>query len=151
MSAPPLRLPPPPARRHRLAATCQPAYQPRMRIPSIPRPSHQPHLCTPLCLLACLPGHLTLSACLSLPACLHAGRAEPVKLALAAKGIDFEVCDVDYAEMKADNVKYPFHQCPRCAAAGSRATASQHACMHLSLSAACLSLALPIIDTAMRT
>ena len=41
------------------------------------------------------------------------GRGEPIKLALAAKGIEFDVLTVDYPEMKADRSKYPFAQCPR--------------------------------------
>ena len=125
--------PPPPPCGHlpaRLPATHAHSFHPSALSPATPV-----HSSVSACLPArasdslCLPLSACLPACLSLPACLPAGRAEPVKLALAAKGIDFEVCDVDYAEMKADNVKYPFHQCPRCAAAGSRATASQHACI----------------------
>jgi hypothetical protein len=34
-----------------------------------------------------------------------AGRGEPIKLALAAKGVEFEPCDVDYAAMKSDLTK----------------------------------------------
>jgi hypothetical protein len=38
--------------------------------------------------------------------CLCAGRGEAIKLALAAKGVDFDVQDVDYAEMKSDLSKW---------------------------------------------
>ncbi|GAB4819891.1 hypothetical protein N2152v2_006937 [Parachlorella kessleri] len=41
------------------------------------------------------------------------GRAEPIKLALAAKGVEFEVQSVDYQAMKADLEKFPFAQVPR--------------------------------------
>ncbi|KAI7842899.1 hypothetical protein COHA_003411 [Chlorella ohadii] len=41
------------------------------------------------------------------------GRAEPIKLALAAKGIEFDVQPVDYELMKTDREQYPFAQCPR--------------------------------------
>lgn len=41
------------------------------------------------------------------------GRGEPIKLALAAKGVDFDVAPVDYQEMKANIDLYPFAQCPR--------------------------------------
>ncbi|PSC72458.1 flagellar associated isoform B [Micractinium conductrix] len=41
------------------------------------------------------------------------GRAEPVRLALEAAGVEWEEVAVDYAEMKADLGKYPFAQCPR--------------------------------------
>jgi hypothetical protein len=42
-----------------------------------------------------------------------AGRAEPIRLALVAKGIEYEEQTVDYAAMKRDSDKYPFLQCPR--------------------------------------
>ncbi|KAI3428024.1 hypothetical protein D9Q98_006410 [Chlorella vulgaris] len=41
------------------------------------------------------------------------GRGEPIRVALAAKGVEFEHVDVDYAEMKSDLTKYKFNQCPR--------------------------------------
>ena len=42
-----------------------------------------------------------------------AGRAEPVRLALAAKGVRFQEVNVDYGAMKSDRSAYPFAQCPR--------------------------------------
>lgn len=43
-----------------------------------------------------------------------AGRAEPIRLALAAKlGVEFEVQGIDYGEMKSNLELYPFAQCPR--------------------------------------
>ncbi|EFN58174.1 hypothetical protein CHLNCDRAFT_57035 [Chlorella variabilis] len=42
------------------------------------------------------------------------GRAEPIRLALAAKlGVEFEVQGIDYGEMKSNLELYPFAQCPR--------------------------------------
>ncbi|KAL4858591.1 Glutathione S-transferase P [Chlorella vulgaris] len=41
------------------------------------------------------------------------GRGEPIRVALAAKGVEFEHAGVDYAEMKSDLTKYKFNQCPR--------------------------------------
>ncbi len=50
----------------------------------------------------------------SLPALpFHAGRAEPIRLALAAAGVDFDFEVVDKAAMKSDAEHYPFHQVPR--------------------------------------
>lgn len=43
------------------------------------------------------------------------GRAEVIKLALAAKNVDFDVQPVDYAAMKSDLKAYHFGQCPRYA------------------------------------
>ena len=43
----------------------------------------------------------------------RAGRAEPLRLALAAKGVEYEDVAVDYAEMKSDRGAYAFAQCPR--------------------------------------
>lgn len=42
-----------------------------------------------------------------------AGRAEPIRLALVAMGIEYEEQAVDYGEMKSALEKYPFAQCPR--------------------------------------
>lgn len=41
------------------------------------------------------------------------GRAEPIRLALVAMGIEYEEQAVDYGEMKSALEKYPFAQCPR--------------------------------------
>lgn len=41
------------------------------------------------------------------------GRGEPIKLALAAKDVDFEVVPVDYNNMKQDLQSFPFAQAPR--------------------------------------
>lgn len=41
------------------------------------------------------------------------GRAEVIKLLCAAKGVQFEMKDVDYEQMKTDRAQYPFGQCPR--------------------------------------
>ncbi|KAF8072903.1 Gstp1 [Scenedesmus sp. PABB004] len=41
------------------------------------------------------------------------GRAEVIKLMFEAKGVEYEVKDVDYAAMKGDRTTYPFGQCPR--------------------------------------
>ncbi|KAL4420373.1 hypothetical protein ABPG77_002313 [Micractinium sp. CCAP 211/92] len=41
------------------------------------------------------------------------GRAEPIRLALAAAGVDFDFEVVDKAAMKSDADHYPFHQVPR--------------------------------------
>eukprot|EP00878_Enallax_costatus_P026863 GHUV01028867.1.p1 GENE.GHUV01028867.1~~GHUV01028867.1.p1 ORF type:complete len:179 (+),score=25.99 GHUV01028867.1:2-538(+) len=41
------------------------------------------------------------------------GRGEVLKLLCAAKGIEFEVKDFDYQQMKSDRQQYPFGQCPR--------------------------------------
>lgn len=53
-----------------------------------------------------------------------AGRGEPIRLALAAAGVDFEFEVVDKAAMKADAEHYPFGQAPRCA--WSEPAAVQH-------------------------
>ncbi len=47
-----------------------------------------------------------------LPATL-AGRAEIIKLALAAAGVEFEFEPVKYEEMKKDLAHYKFGQVPR--------------------------------------
>lgn len=41
------------------------------------------------------------------------GRVEVLKLMCAAKGLAFEMRDVDYGAMKSDRAQYPFAQCPR--------------------------------------
>ncbi|PSC70408.1 flagellar associated [Micractinium conductrix] len=41
------------------------------------------------------------------------GRAEPIRMALAAAGVDFDFEPVDREAMKADSEHYPFHQVPR--------------------------------------
>ncbi|KAL4420374.1 hypothetical protein ABPG77_002314 [Micractinium sp. CCAP 211/92] len=41
------------------------------------------------------------------------GRAEPIRLALAAAGVDFDFEVVDKTAMKSDAEHYPFHQVPR--------------------------------------
>ena len=50
--------------------------------------------------------------CALIPA--PAGRAEPIKIALAAKGVEFDVKPVDYQQMKSDLQQFPFAQVPRC-------------------------------------
>jgi hypothetical protein len=54
------------------------------------------------------------------PRAPHHAPAEPAKLAYALKGVEFEVADVDYQQMKTDLDAYPFGQCPRCAACPGR-------------------------------
>ncbi|WIA09015.1 hypothetical protein OEZ85_008429 [Tetradesmus obliquus] len=41
------------------------------------------------------------------------GRVEVFKLMCAAKKVEYEIKDVDYADMKSNRVTYPFGQCPR--------------------------------------
>ncbi len=41
------------------------------------------------------------------------GRAEVVRLIAAAKGLDLQEAQVDYAAMKGDLEAYPFGQCPK--------------------------------------
>lgn len=44
---------------------------------------------------------------------IPSGRAEPIRLALAAAGVDFEFEVVNKAAMKGDAEHYPFYQVPR--------------------------------------
>lgn len=52
-----------------------------------------------------------IKSCLPLPSC--SGRAEPIRMALAAAGVDFECEVVDKAAIKSDAEHYPFGQAPR--------------------------------------
>lgn len=45
--------------------------------------------------------------------CLPQGRGEPVRLALAAAGEEWEEVPVDYAQMKQDLQAFAFGQAPR--------------------------------------
>lgn len=65
----------------------------------------------------CLASKLLVRDNLSRPA-LPIGRAEPIRLALAAAGVDFEFEAVDKATIKSDPEHYPFGQSPRCAPKG---------------------------------
>lgn len=43
----------------------------------------------------------------------YSGRAEPIRLALAAAGVDFDFEVADKAAIKSDADHYPFYQVPR--------------------------------------
>ena len=73
--------------------------------PPHPRPQYQPHNHPPTCAPTHAPPH----------SCPPAGRAEALRLALAAKEVDFDFQPVNYESMKSDLEHYPFAQVPRCA------------------------------------